>query len=207
MLPQLLPSTLGSKRPASTELERVTKRREMIDQLPSVGSDPATEKNVSLRYEDKIVYNRPESKPETIPLALLHEVFGVFLNDCQNHVPIHANNSFLATLRGARLATDGGPIRRFQFMGAIKYHNKTLQSIDEQPWFIDDQFRVKGHLILVAEGEDEWIGLRTDPLLQAFMQYIKSLKSLQGDKQTERLPCLILYYIGECIQAKVIRTS
>jgi hypothetical protein len=39
------------------------------------------------------------------------------------------------------------------------------------------------------------------------MQYIKSLKSLQGDKQTERLPCLILYYIGECIQAKVIRTS
>jgi hypothetical protein len=205
MLPHLFRSTLGSKRPASTELERVAKRREIIDLLPSAGSDPATQKNIALRYGDKIVYNRPESKPETIPIALLHEVFGEFLKDCQDHVPTQADNSFLATLRSTRLPTYDGPERTFLFMGALRHHITTLKGTF-YPFFIDWRFRVKGHLMLIAKAQDEWTGLNADPLLHAFTQYITSLKSLQGDRHTGRLPCLIIYSVGMCIYANVIRT-
>jgi hypothetical protein len=154
---------------------------------------------VTDRFGDKICHNRPEAKDETIPIALLHNAFGIFLKNCQEFAPTHIENQWLAALRKERLETNPvGIMRKFSFMGALQRYSEVLKTTDWQ-FHIDGQYRAEDHLILITEGNDEWDGLKADPLLKAFMRYIHSLKSRQSDKHSARLPCLIVYYVGKCI--------
>jgi hypothetical protein len=62
---------LGRKRPASRELNHDAKRMQLVDELSTVDPSSAIQKKVHEQFEEKVDYNRPEAKHETIPIQSL----------------------------------------------------------------------------------------------------------------------------------------
>jgi hypothetical protein len=181
----------------------------MVDELPIVAPSSATPKKVREQFGETVDYNRPEAKRETIPIALLHEVFTIFLKDCQEHVPTHADNWYLADLRTAMLKEyiDENS-RAVAFRDVFRKHNVKLvpSKVGQSAYLTDGDVGTDGHVYLLSECRNEWNNLSSDPALQAFMYYVKSLKDGRYGRRCTRLPCLIIYYVGERIHVNLNRT-
>jgi hypothetical protein len=199
--------TLGRKRPTSTELNRDAKRIQTVDELPIVSPSSATQKKVHEQFGETVDYNRPEAKRETIPIALLHEIFAVFLKDCQEHVPTHADNWCLVNLHTAMLKEYiDEKARAVAFIDVFKKHDVKLVPSKVGQYLTDGVVSTDGHVYLLSQCKNEWNNLSSDPALQAFMYYVKSLKDGRYGRRCTRLPCLIIYYVGERIHANLNRT-
>jgi len=59
---------------------------------------PSSAQFQKLQSQADFVINRPPS-PAVVPLALMHEVFGKFMQDLQRHEPTYEDNRFLSELR------------------------------------------------------------------------------------------------------------
>lgn len=152
----------------------------------------------------QLAYNRPEAKCATIPIALAHQVFANFLEDCQHHEPTEKDNKWLATLRHDMLKQYANEQERCSRFRRI-FEGNTDMSISEAsiPGTTsrnDGHFIFANHFLLISVGKHEWVRLAADPQLQAFMYYIKTVKQTKVIKVSP-MPCLIIYYIGECISA------
>jgi hypothetical protein len=202
--------SLGRKRPASTESNPQAKRRQLINNLKIVTPSSATLQTVQSAYKDGVDYNRPEAKRETIPIVLLHEVFGVFSDDCQEYVPTHQDNQLLVRLSAAMSKEYKTEAERTSTFRKILRNHGGVHFIPSKvkgsAYETDGDISRNGHIIALSEGKCEWINLKADPVLQAFVYWIHSLRSGPFTEFLTRLPCLIIYYAGERIHANLIRT-
>jgi hypothetical protein len=181
-----------------------------IDNLKTVTPSSATLQTVQAALKDGVDYNRPEAKRETIPIVLLHEVFGVFSDNCQEHVPTHQDNKLLVRLSAAISGiykTDAE--RTHEFRKILREHGGvtlTPSKVKDSKFETDGDISIEGHIIALSEGKCEWTQLNSDPVLQAFVYWLQSLRSGPFSNFLTRLPCLIIYYAGERIHSNLIRT-
>ncbi|PVF96566.1 hypothetical protein CPB86DRAFT_708723 [Serendipita vermifera] len=163
-------------------------------------------KDLTRYLKSGVAYNRPEASCATIPIALLHQVFAEFLENCQHHVTTVQDNRWLLDLRRAMLleyAEEGGRASRFREIFTIHTDidlpNATVPNTKDQT---DGHFAINRHFLLITEAKNEWIGIAADPQLQAFVYYIESVRALVKTSEIFKrspLPCLIIYYVGSLI--------
>ncbi|CAG7853846.1 SubName: Full=Uncharacterized protein {ECO:0000313/EMBL:CCA70124.1} [Serendipita indica DSM 11827] len=84
------PSRVQRKREDSPSAEDPeTNRRKNLANLAKANLSPpsCSVKKMLAQYQSCIDINLPTADPETIPISLLHEVFGTFLDSYQTHQP------------------------------------------------------------------------------------------------------------------------
>jgi hypothetical protein len=165
---------------------------------------------VQSALKDGVDYNRPEAKRETIPIVLLHEIFGVFSGDCQEYVPTHQDNQLLVRLSAAMSKEFKSEAERTStFREILRNHGSVhfkRSKIKNSAYETGGDIKQDEHIIALSEGKCEWVNLKADPVLQGFLYWIESLKSGPFTGLLTRLPCLIIYYAGERIHANLTRT-
>lgn len=171
----------------------IAKRRRLLETMPNHPPSSATLQTMSKFFEGKIDYNRP-ALHETIPIALLHEVFGTFLDDSREHKPTADDNRCLGDLRNEMLKEYTCQDKRadtFRFI--VQHYGIALEPGKIRNYTTAGDARVGNHVFLITESKNE---LSTDPLLQAFLYYIASLDRIPEEERVTPLPCLIIYYAG-----------
>lgn len=126
------------------------------------------------------------------------------MKDCQEHVSTHEDNRFSVDLSAAMSDEYGDEeSRTSMFRGVLQRHGVELKTdtVVESAYETDTDghISVEGHPLALSKGENEWINIYADPALQSFMYYIEALKFGSFTDFPARLPCLIIYYVGERI--------
>jgi hypothetical protein len=205
--------TAGKRKHGSSDIEdSAAKRVKRIKGIPSLEPLSIKFKHIAKRIgSDKVAYNRPRAHSATIPIALTHPVFAKFLQDYQHHEPTDKDNNWLRDLQFHMLKEyreEGYRTARFREIfeanTGIWIPDASLRGTTHRT---NGYFDCAGHVLLIIVAKNEWVNLLADPQLQAFTQYIEYVKNKTEDKafKGSPLPCLIIYYVGECIQSHIIR--
>jgi hypothetical protein len=205
----LLTLILGKRKriPSDTGNEDAKRRKKVRDQ-PSITPSSAKTKDIT-RRKDIFSYNRPKASCATIPLALLHPVFADFLEACQHHQPTEEDNKWLMGLRQDMLQEYRNENERCtQFRQTFEEHTGIAipdASIPGTQYSTDGHYAIGEHFLLITAGKNEWARMSSDPPVQAFTYYNKSvnriekLDYLNDVFKNSPLPCLIIYYVGEYV--------
>ncbi|CAG8701075.1 12992_t:CDS:2 [Acaulospora colombiana] len=108
---------------------------------------------------DKIDYGRP-SRKESIPLALLHEVFGQLVDDTQVHIPTKEDNDFMSGLREEMLRvhrSESAYTARFRFIWECHIRDFPINPgiIGAPNFATDGHFRIGRFYHLIVQGKRE----------------------------------------------------
>ncbi len=132
-------------------------------------------------YEDKIDVNRPTDRPEIIPISLLHEAFGTFLDDYQTHEPTAQENQWLRELQEKMLKvyqneTDRADVFRNLLSAGPCGLQIEAAAVRDTMHHTDGHLHLENHPLLITEAKNEWTRLASVPHLEAFAYYIEFVK-------------------------------
>ncbi|EGN97471.1 hypothetical protein SERLA73DRAFT_124167 [Serpula lacrymans var. lacrymans S7.3] len=133
---------------------------------------------------------RPREYEETIPVTLLHPVFGQFLDDCQTIDVTAEDNSFIEHL--ATAITNGLKLLTWYF----KTTASTLPSTKPAEYLTNAEMKVNGHRYVIAEFKNETGSTSTEPYFQAIGYYLDSTREYALKFSRSPLPCLLLTIFG-----------
>ncbi|PVF91815.1 hypothetical protein CPB86DRAFT_791768, partial [Serendipita vermifera] len=155
---------------------------------------------VQEKYGQELDHGRPPN-PESIPLALLHKVFGEFLKDVQSCTPSAKDNEFTFKLLNKMTHIyEDEPTRAEAFRDTWEEY---LTSPLEAATMGASNYNTDGHLrkgkffLVITEAKKELDHMNTDPLMQAAMYYLQGLQRF--DTSNDLFPCLLIYYAGPYI--------
>ncbi|KAF8834021.1 hypothetical protein BDN67DRAFT_915782 [Paxillus ammoniavirescens] len=155
------------------------------------------------RRQKKVVKYIPCGRPcdneETIPVTLLHPVFGKFLDDCQTYKITAQDNVFIERMRKAM------SILHDDKSDQISKVDKALQSygihlnfskIEQTGHEMDGEMSINGHRYLIAEFKNEAGSLSADPYCQAVSDYLESTRENAPKLSGSSIPCFVLAVFG-----------
>jgi hypothetical protein len=144
-------------------------------------------------------FNRPPSAAATIPVTLLHPIFGQFVDDCAKCVPTPDDNNLVLELsyemsKFYEKESDRGSM----FIDILSEHGIRLSNSDFDRAAHTAKVKVRHEDIYYVVGDtgNEYFG-GADPLLRAVSHYVYSVKKLSEDDVDARLPCLLIYMFGK----------
>jgi hypothetical protein len=149
-------------------------------------------------------FNRPPST-ETIPLALLHKVFGQFVENVQTGTPTAADNALVCELRQVMSVvydTEAELCHEFRRLLTnhlnLQFEPARIGSTLHQS---DRHLRYRGFIAAVIEGK--LLGKATcDPEVQACGYFITSIKQFYVDNKgdfPDLFPCFVIYFVGKIL--------
>ena len=164
--------------------------------VPSTADHARVHKKLGSNFQA----GRPLSSA-AIPLALFDPIFGQFADDVRNHRPTESENRFAAKLRRSMTQdheTEGSRVDAFRESWGAIHEDELLQrgKIKGTPYTTDGHYQVDNFYAVITEGKNEITGISSDPVLQASMYYIASLKAIQAERIFDLCPCFIIYYVG-----------
>jgi hypothetical protein len=144
---------------------------------------------------DDFDFGRPH-RPESIPLALLHDVFGQFMEDVQTCIPTTADNQFASKLCQMMIQVYQEESSRAAEFRTIweEFIEAQLDASVISEYRTGAHYRIGRFHAVITVGKRELHYMKADPLVQAAMYYLKSLEPLKS--LNDRFPCLIVYYAG-----------
>ena len=175
------------------------KRRRNIEALGTIKIPPSSlsQKAMLTSYGDRIAINQPKADPEILPIALMHEVFGVFLDNYEKHQLTEKDNKLLNELQEAMLQQYEDEIKRANvFRNVFLSLGITLEAayIGGTKFATDGHVQLEGNPLLITEAKNDWTGLSAAAHLQAFAYYLEFIK--EKGNQAGKTPCFLLYYVG-----------
>lgn len=183
-------------------LETRRKRREGVVTAPINAASSATSPLIERDYKGRIIQNRPEASPQTMPISLLHKVFGDFKRDLREYKATPDDNQFASDLRAGMLKSYVDERSRCaEFRAIWKRHGINLwdSSIGATAFTSDGHIQEGLYCSFISEGKNEWHHINSDPLLQAALYYLAGMQAvLERDSIgfQNPCPCLIVYYVG-----------
>ncbi|CAG7849900.1 SubName: Full=Uncharacterized protein {ECO:0000313/EMBL:CCA77651.1} [Serendipita indica DSM 11827] len=178
------------------------KRRKILESLKiarSLAPSSASPKELFAHYKGKIDVNRPTADPETIPISLLHEVFGKFLDSYQTHQPTAEENRLFNNLQEAMLMeyrNEGDRAYKFKSLFSEEYGIKLEASlVSNTAYTTDGHLQIDGHPLIITEAKDDVTSSKAAAHLQAFAYYLQFIKKRKPE-EVGRTPCFLVYYIG-----------
>ncbi|KAF8895993.1 hypothetical protein BD779DRAFT_1433827, partial [Infundibulicybe gibba] len=179
----------------------IMKRRKALFGKKSVMSPSDGAKPVAFRKEQEkenytYACGRPLETEPALPLALLHPVFGQFIDDCKN---IRLTAEDLACARELQLKMSefyyDGSDRRDCLRVILDSYSIEILSLAQST--TTGYIEKLGRPIMICEIENEMCGSETDPSLQAFLHYHTFIRDsgLWKDYSSYH-PCFIIPYIG-----------
>ncbi|KZP10866.1 hypothetical protein FIBSPDRAFT_757502 [Athelia psychrophila] len=143
--------------------------------------------------------NRPATA-SSIPVTLLHPVFGTFVDECSTYSPTDRDNAFVTELSTAMshlfpLEVD----RRDLFLEIINRHydlGLEPAMLAGGPYRTGGHCIEGGHMYCLTQAKDELGGGGADPYLQGCAYYRESAMRKNTTDYFSSLPCLLIYYSG-----------
>ena len=138
---------------------------------------------------------------EAIPLALFDPIFGQFADDVRDYQPTESENRFAINLRRSMAPYyDNEQDRIIAFRDAWRgiQDGEIIERMDitNSDYTTSGHYQIDDFCVLITQGKGELTGITSDPVLQASMCYIASLKPIREKGLYDLCPCLIIYYVG-----------
>jgi hypothetical protein len=151
--------------------------------------------------ETKFAFNRPPLS-ETVPLAILHPIFGEFVQEAGTYQPTATDNALVRDLRNVMSKTDDAElVYCSEFRSVLRKHYTEVQleasQVGSTSYVSDGHITVGEFMSSVCEGK-LWKG-SGDPEIQAAGYLITSVRHTfkrVGD-YPDVFPCMIIYIFGE----------
>ncbi|KAI5986002.1 hypothetical protein EDC04DRAFT_2589995 [Pisolithus marmoratus] len=151
----------------------------------------------------KIEWTRPPDGIPTIPVTLLHTVFGEFVDECRTHEPTSEDNTFVLELSSQMSKFfENESQRQKTFMEILRNHNIGIvaSSIADSDYQTDGDVHVNGCRYMILEVKSEVGSKGAEPYCQAILYYFEGSKdevTKASKKQTQfNFPCLIITLFG-----------
>jgi hypothetical protein len=149
----------------------------------------------------------PPSAVGSIPITLIHQIFGQFVDDSKNYTPTAADNALVLSL--SRAMSEFFPDERdrvTKFREILRDYDIDLAASEIEGGRgsrTDGDLRFKGLCYAVLEGKNNiGGGGGAHPLLQALIYYLTSMKEYSERDANARLPSLIIYLCGGSISSQ-----
>lgn len=156
----------------------------------------------------KTIYcDRPPDATDTIPVTLLHPVFGQFLDDIDTYEPTSEDNSLALDLskKMSNIYPDedrrGTAIRDALYKMGITLVGTTIEA---SKYRTDGDLQHNRHRYVIAELKNEVGSLGAEPNAQALVYYLESTRNLAVQCAKSPLPCFLLYIFGMAIRLSLI---
>jgi hypothetical protein len=186
--------------PDDVQQARRKRNQRAADKPPSTTGIPKEfEKLQSAPGGPLFAFYRPPSAVSTVPITLLHPVFGQFVDDRQNHIPTKEDNDFVLSLsREMSKFYIDEKARATEFRKILMEHGIMLAAseIEGSLCRTDGDLRWKGLCYVILEAKNELGGGGAEPLFEALLYYLKSMRKRSEEEECPRLPCLIIYLSG-----------
>jgi hypothetical protein len=147
--------------------------------------------------EPRILCNRPAGLL-SIPVTLLHPIFGQFMDNCRDHVPTPQDNEFVRVLSSRMsdfFVTETA--RRDAFIDIMsQYYHLQLSpaAVPGTDYKTDGHATANGEVYMISEAKNE-LGTSGDPVYQTALCYLEFMRLRHNEDSV--LPCLHIYYAGE----------
>jgi hypothetical protein len=166
---------------------------------PSTTGQPKEFANQQKNSTTAIACGRPRGTADTIPVTLLHPIFGRFLDDIDTHEPTTEDNAFaheLSTIMADFHARE--EVRGFALLKVLQKWGISLvqTTIDGTQYRTDGDLQHNQHRYMIAELKNEVGSGTAEPYCQAAAYYLESTQKLAPDFPKSPLPCLLLYIFG-----------
>lgn len=154
-----------------------------------------------------ILCNRPINDT-TIPLTLLHPIFGQFVRDCGSFEPGPEEHAFTRKLSRMAGYFKSEMERRVFFNATFAEYYKfllfaedipgTTRPTDGHAFVMDPKTPKKRYIFVITEGKNEIHNNSADPHFQAVLYYRDYVQAFPKPTfQTSCLPAILLTYYGE----------
>ena len=160
---------------------------------PSIGARP--EKFRIDREKAPIHCNRPQDIQKTLPLRLLHPVFGNFLDDCESFKPASKDEDFLykfvttmTNFYDKEIDRQTAILELFIKANIVMQPNEIIgtKHTTDGSAFFDGR-----HIYMLAESKNEVCSTNCEPYLQAVLYYLEATRKCTSEYPRSNLPCII----------------
>ncbi|KAI6164066.1 hypothetical protein EDD17DRAFT_1775794 [Pisolithus thermaeus] len=203
---EVLPERGPRRHPPSSSFPRLTgdARKAFLEKrrsrYPSENGAPSSFLRDQLVDSKCIPCGRPLHAQETIPPSLLHPVFGQFLDDCQNMEVSREEGRTMYRLAVAlsNIYADENERKNvvFKILGEYGIHVSTAKI---EKYELDAEISIHGNHYLIVEIRNEMLSARSDPYIQAVLDYLEATRLSAIKHPASVLPCLLLILAGPCI--------
>jgi hypothetical protein len=193
----------GQKRPRPPSLEYESAREMYFFSAPrTVPAYKATPKNFAAMQENpatRVFCGRPDDTEPPIPLTLLRDAFGMFMDDNRTYAPNASDYTFAREIRitmSAFYSNEGN--RATSFLKTMARAGLELERQLIGNYYTDGSSRVDKYFFMITEAKDEAAEGPSDPLLRSISHFFEYVR-LHPVSITSVLPCLLVYYSGELL--------
>ncbi|KAF8836162.1 hypothetical protein BDN67DRAFT_998492 [Paxillus ammoniavirescens] len=166
---------------------------------PSNVGQPSSSRTRQKNAAKYIPCGRPCDDDETIPVTLLHPVFGKFLDDCQTYKITAKDNVFIERMRQAMSTLHDDKSDQISKVDeALQSYGIHLNfsKIKKTGHEMDGEMTINGHRYLIAEFKNEAGSLSAEPYCQAVSDYLESTRENAPKLSGSSLPCFVLAVFG-----------
>jgi hypothetical protein len=189
--------------PTSTTLlkERQDYNHYFPDMDPSSLGAPPNFAQIQATPKQKIPWSRPPEADSPIPVLLFHHIMREFVDDCDNHQPVDADDSLVLNLTHAMSqfyeteANRVGVLRDILIKHDIPITTSTIRPPNLKNR-TDGAIDHGGHLISIFEVKNEISGTTAKPYAQAIVYYHHSVSGKSIEHLNFNFPCLIVTVFG-----------
>ena len=148
----------------------------------------------------RIEWTRPPGAL-SIPVTLLHPIFGQFVDDCDTHKPTSEDNTFILDLsREMSNFFENEAQRQKAFIDILRDRDIRIVPSSIAGYHTDGDLHVNGRRYLIIEVKSEVGSKGAEPYCQAILYYMRAntdevAKVLEENAQFN-FPCLIITLFG-----------
>lgn len=172
-----------------------------VSRPPSDLAVPSQFTKLQTKAKEPFAYcNRPRSA-SSIPVTLLHPIFGKFIDESRTYVPTKEDNAFVLELSAemSSIFRDKAT-RQDKFITVLQKHYQiqlVAGKIVGTSYETDGHCLAGGYMNLVTEAKNELGGSASgEPYFQACSNYRESTRRSSADNTMSVLPCFQLFYCG-----------
>lgn len=172
--------------------------KQRTKEAPSNGAEPSKFFKKQKQADRCIPCDRPHGSNPTMPLDLLHPIFGDFKDHVKDRVPTPSDIEFSLDFMVAMSDhyEDEGD-RQAALFKVFKAHKIPLRASKLGKYSTDGDRSVDDFMYLIVEIKNELgSGGRADLLLQALLYYLESTRGLAARHHNSVLPCILVLVFG-----------
>ncbi|KAI6006425.1 hypothetical protein EDC04DRAFT_2969244 [Pisolithus marmoratus] len=192
-MPRVIIELLGEKRSVAAVPSVVHGQLTYIRAWDDAPKKSPSEQGVASNFkilqstDRKIEWTRPPDGISTIPVMLLHTVFGEFVDECHTHEPTSEDNTFVLELSS-------------QMSKFFENERIVASSIADSDYQTDRDVHMNGRRYMILEVKSEVGSKGAEPYCQAILYYFEGSKDkvMKASKKHMQFnfPCLIITLFG-----------
>ncbi|KAF8550759.1 hypothetical protein OG21DRAFT_1419186, partial [Imleria badia] len=147
----------------------------------------------------------PRDLEETIPVALLHPVFGQFLDDCETHSITAEDNAFTEWLANVSSDFYDNAEQRADEVNAVLASYDIGLCVTTHKGTEPEGHQVNGHLsvgeypCVIAQFRERMVASVSEPYMQTPACYLERTRMQALENTGSPLPCFLLAFFGPCL--------